>query len=155
MHLIGENIPRKNELKNFVCSIKPDGIFTIIIIDKGICYYVNPKRRKMYRIGKSTFKNIRCIGELVTEDKFNNKIRPFIILFDLLGTKINQMEIKKQVYLSERVKFLKEVVKSITLDECFLSKISVKEYFPIKQLNRVLKSKIKSDGIILHQLEVI
>jgi hypothetical protein len=149
LHLIGENIPRKNELTNFVCSIKPDSIFTMIIIDeKRICYYVYPKERRMYRIGKSTFKNIRCIGELVTEDKFNNKIRPFIILFDLLGTKLNQMEIKKQVYLSERVKFLKEVVKSITLDECFLSKIFVKEYFPIKKLGRVLNPKIKSDGII-------
>ena len=140
LHLFRDNVPRKNELKEYVCSIKPDGIFTILVIDsKGICYYAYPVKRMIYRIGISTMRNISCSGELMTEGKFDEKIKPFIILFDVF----NDNKI-----LSERVELCKKIVKSITLDDCFLSRIIVKNYFPLKKINRVISSNIKIDGII-------
>lgn len=140
LHLFRDNYPRKHELKNYVCSIKPDGIFTILVIDSnGICYYSYPKKRRIYRIGVSTMRNISCSGELMTEGKFDEKIKPIIILFDVF----NDNKI-----LNERVELCKKIVKSITLDDCFLSKIIVKNYYPLKKINRVISSKIKIDGII-------
>jgi SAM-dependent methyltransferase len=142
LHGFWYDIPSKKELREYVCSIKPDGIFTLLYIDNnGVCYYVYPRNRRMFRIGTSTMKNFLCNGELMSKNRFNEEVQPFIILFDILDIKEKNLEV--------RVNLLENLVKTIEIDKkCFLKEIKVKSYLPLRSISRLSTSKIPSDGII-------
>ena len=138
----------KMNINDYVVSIKPDGIFTALYIGgDGNGYYLYPRTRRLYKIGyieNPLYRNIICSGELMNYDIFGNKIKPYLILFDILEYGNNNLSDD----LSERLLICNDIIKNFKLTNVF-NYIIIKSYVPIKSIYRIISSKLhRKDGII-------
>ena len=138
----------KMNMKDYVVSAKPDGIFTALYIDNiGIGYYLYPRTRLLYELGympNSLYRNVICNGELMNHDMFGNKVKPYLLLFDILEWGKNNLSNN----LSERLLLCHDIVKNLEI-KSILHYISVKSYVPLKSIYRIIYSKRnRKDGII-------
>lgn len=137
-------------LKDYVVSSKPDGIFSALYVDScGIGYYLYPLTQRLYKIGKMTnpqYYNTICNSELMEKDIFGDKIQPYLLLFDILEWK------KKKLTndLFKRIDICKNIIKYFKIDKkCALKYIYVKSYVPLKSIYRIISSKHpRKDGVI-------
>jgi len=137
-------------IKDYVVSSKPDGIFSALYIDSGgTGYYLYPLTRRLYKIGKMTnplYYNTICNGELMEKDTFGDKIQPYLLLFDILEWKKKKLTNN----LFKRIDICKKIIKYFKIDKkCKLKYISVKSYVPLKSIYRIISSKHpRKDGVI-------
>jgi hypothetical protein len=137
-------------IKDYVVSSKPDGIFTALYIDEnGVGYYLYPLTRQLFKFGIMTninYRNIICNGELMEKDNYGNNIQPYIILFDIIlwNNNILTNDLFKRINIcNDIVNFFK-----ITNDD-ILKYICVKSYVETKSIYRIISSKNhRKDGII-------
>ena len=141
----------KMNIKDYVISSKPDGIFSALYIDsKGIGYYLYPLTKQLFKIGKmknSSYFNVICNGELMEKNHYGNNIHPYLLLFDILEWKNNIVPND----LFKRVDICKDIIKyfEIYKETNFISNVSIKSYVPIKSIHRIISSKKpKKDGLI-------
>lgn len=144
------NVLSSTNIKDYVVSSKPDGIFTALYIDgNGIGYYLYPLTRQLFKFGvmtNITYRNIICSGELMEKDSYGKNIDPYIILFDILLWHNNILTND----LFKRINICNDIVKFLNIDNgCGLKYISVKSYVETKSIYRIVSSKHpRKDGVI-------
>jgi hypothetical protein len=134
----------KIQTGDFLLSIKADGYRSGIFINEyGICYRIDTYDFSLYPLGKTEkYKNVILDGELMIENIFEERIKPFILVFDIIFLD-NLSDI-----LVERIKLCKDIIDSITVENVNIDYILMKKYYEKKNLSEIFTTKIKKDGII-------
>ena len=144
------NVLLNINIKDYVVSAKPDGIFTALCIDEiGNGYYLYPYTKCLYFCGIITnplYFNVICNGELMERNAYGDRIQPYILLFDILEWNNNQITRD----LSERVRICNEIVNNFKIhNTCIIKNISVKTYVPLKSIYRIIsRIRHRKDGVI-------